>query len=77
MERAFEHCYAVKKITEAVFVAGREVGLEANAENTTCIVTSYEENAGQSRSVQSLAARGNVQTSGTGTRRYEVHVWRH
>jgi hypothetical protein len=41
----------IKKNTEALSVASKEIGLEANAEKTEYMVTSQDQKAGQNNSI--------------------------
>jgi hypothetical protein len=43
---------AIKKNTEALIVASKEIGLEVNAEKTKCIVMSRDQNAGQNHNIK-------------------------
>jgi len=42
----------IKKSTEALVVASKEIGLEVNAEKTKCMVVSRDQNAGQNHSIK-------------------------
>ena len=42
----------IKKHTEAVVFAGKETGLEVNAEKTKYMVVSQDQNAGQNHSIK-------------------------
>ena len=42
----------MKKITEALLVGSKEIGLEVNADRTKYMVTSGEQNAGRSQSIK-------------------------
>jgi hypothetical protein len=44
----------MKKNTEALLGANREIGLEVNMEKTKCMVVSCHQNAGQSHSLVML-----------------------
>jgi hypothetical protein len=44
--------HAVKKNTEALVVASKEIGLEVNAEKTTYMVMSRNQNAGQNHNIK-------------------------
>jgi hypothetical protein len=44
--------YAINKNTEAVVVAGKEIGLEVNAEKTKYMVVSRDQNAGQNHNIK-------------------------
>jgi hypothetical protein len=44
--------HAMKKNTEALVVASKEIGLEVNAEKTKYMVTSRNQNAGQNHNIK-------------------------
>jgi hypothetical protein len=44
--------HAVKKNTEALVIAGKEIGLEINAEKTEYMVMSRNQNAGQNHNIK-------------------------
>jgi hypothetical protein len=44
--------HAIKKNTEALVVASKEIGLELNAEKTKYMVISRNQNAGQSHNIK-------------------------
>jgi hypothetical protein len=44
--------HAIKKNTEALVVATKEIGLEVNAEKTKCMVMSRDQNAGQNHNIK-------------------------
>jgi hypothetical protein len=44
--------HAIKKNTEALVVASKEIGLEVNAEKTTYMVMSGDQNAGQNDNIK-------------------------
>jgi hypothetical protein len=44
--------HAIKKNTEALLVASKEIGLEVNAEKTKYMVMSQDQNAGHSHNVK-------------------------
>jgi pectate lyase len=47
-----ESVHALKKNTEALVVASKEIGLEVNAEKTKYMVMSRDQNAGQNYNVK-------------------------
>jgi hypothetical protein len=44
--------HAIKKNTEALVVASKEIGLEVNAEKTKYMVMSHNQNAGQNHNIK-------------------------
>jgi hypothetical protein len=44
--------HAIKKNTEALVVASKEIGLEVNAEKTKYIVMSHNQHAGQNHNIK-------------------------
>jgi hypothetical protein len=44
--------HAIKKNTEALLVASKEIGLEVNAEKTKYMVMSRNQNAGQNHNIK-------------------------
>jgi hypothetical protein len=44
--------HAIKKNTEGLVVASKEIGLEVNAEKTKCMVMSRNQNAGQNHNIK-------------------------
>jgi hypothetical protein len=44
--------HTIKKNTDALVVASKEIGLEVNAEKTKYIVTSRDQNAGQNHNIK-------------------------
>jgi hypothetical protein len=46
--------HAIKKNTEALVVASKEIGLEVNAEKTNYMVMSQDQNAGQNHNINPL-----------------------
>jgi hypothetical protein len=46
--------HAIKKNTEALTVASKEIGLEVNAEKTKYMVKSRDQNAGQNHSIKDM-----------------------
>jgi len=44
--------HAVKENAEALAVAAKEIGLEVNADETKCMVTSRDQNAGRTHSMK-------------------------
>jgi hypothetical protein len=44
--------HTIRKNTEALLIASKEIGLEVNAEKTTCMVMSRDQNAGQNINIQ-------------------------
>jgi hypothetical protein len=44
--------HAIKKNTEALVVASKEIGLEVNAEKTKYVVMSRDQNAGQNHNIK-------------------------
>jgi hypothetical protein len=47
-----ESIHSIRKNTEALLIAGREIGLEANAEKNKCTVMSRDQKAGQNGNIQ-------------------------
>jgi hypothetical protein len=47
-----ENMYIIQRKTEAILVAGREVGLEVTPENTNCMLVSRCQKAGQGQSIK-------------------------
>jgi hypothetical protein len=47
-----ERIDAIKKNTEAVLDASKEVGLEVNPEKTKCMLISHNQKTGQKRSIK-------------------------
>jgi hypothetical protein len=46
--------HAIKKNTEALLVDCKEIGLDVNADNTKCMVTSPYQNSGRSHRIKTL-----------------------
>jgi hypothetical protein len=44
--------HTIRKNTEALEIASKEIGLEVNGEKTECMVMSRDENAGQNGNIQ-------------------------
>jgi hypothetical protein len=44
--------HAIKKNTEALVVASKEIGLEVNAEKTKYMIMSHNQNAGQNHNIK-------------------------
>jgi hypothetical protein len=44
--------HTIQKNTEALIDAGKEIGLEVNAEKTKCMIMSRDQNAGQNHSIK-------------------------
>jgi hypothetical protein len=44
--------YTIRKNTEALLIAGKEIGLEVNVEKTKYMIMSRDQNAGQNRYIQ-------------------------
>jgi hypothetical protein len=47
-----ESIHTIRKITEALLIASKEIGLEENAEKTKYMVMSRDQNAGRNRNIQ-------------------------
>jgi len=47
-----ERVDTIKKNAKVLVVAGKEIGLEVNADKTKCMVTSRDQNAGQSHNIK-------------------------
>jgi hypothetical protein len=65
-----ENIYTIKKITEALLEASREVGLEANTEKTKYMTMSHHQNAGQNRN---LLITNKVQVFGNRSNKSKLH----
>jgi hypothetical protein len=69
-----ENIDTIKKNTEALLHASKEVGLEVNPEKTQYMLMSRSQKIGQNDGKQFLCTCGKVQTCGNNTNRSKLHA---